>query len=85
MKNVKYIWVSCKEATMLCTKQTETSLTFRERVALKIHLFICKPCLYFSKQIKYLHKSLKGLAENDKISFTEPKKKQLREKINEML
>lgn len=85
MSILKSILMNCKEATLLSTRQTEETLTWRERLGLRIHLLICKPCLHFSRQIRSIQKTLQSLAESDIISFNEKKKEELQKKVNESL
>lgn len=46
--------LSCQQATMLASKSQETTLTRKEKLSLKSHLFICSACRNFDKQLHQL-------------------------------
>ena len=50
---------SCKEITKLISLSHERELTFFERTELKFHLFICKSCREFNKNLETLRKTFK--------------------------
>jgi len=82
MKIPKFLNINCQEATMLGSKQVDSKLNWVEILQLKLHYLICKPCKYFSKQVKIIHSSLKNVKNNTSISFSDEKKQTLQEKIN---
>ena len=49
--------ISCKHASELMSKQADQKLSFKEEVALKLHLFICESCEKFRGQIKLLREA----------------------------
>ncbi len=49
------IFISCKDATLLTCKKQENAISFKERIQLKIHLFICTVCALFYKQTNLIH------------------------------
>jgi hypothetical protein len=55
MSLINKIQISCKEATLLICKEQDKAISFREKVQLKIHLFICSICTLFYKQSNLLH------------------------------
>ena len=57
--------LSCKEATHLVSQGLDRRLGFFERVALRLHLAICNGCSNFSKQVAFLRKAMRRLAESD--------------------
>lgn len=50
--------LSCKEATELVEKREVTALTSRQRLQLKIHLWICSACRSYAKQSHLMNKML---------------------------
>jgi len=44
------LFISCDEATTICTKNQYKEATFIEKVKLNIHLLRCKICGLYSKQ-----------------------------------
>jgi len=57
--------LSCKEATHLVSQGLDRRLGFVERLALRLHLAICNGCSNFSKQVAFLRKAMRRLAESD--------------------
>jgi len=47
--------LSCKQASQLVSQGLDKKLSTRELIALKFHLFLCKYCSRFNRQLKNLH------------------------------
>ncbi|WP_240618161.1 zf-HC2 domain-containing protein [Halomonas heilongjiangensis] len=47
----------CKEATRLMSRQLDTSLTFQEKLSLKLHLAMCHACSRCNQQFRLLHQT----------------------------
>ena len=70
------LFISCDEATTICTKNQYKEASFWEKIKLNIHLLTCKICGLYSKQNtkltevcdKHLHKveCENKLSEKDK-------------------
>jgi len=56
--------LSCKETTRLLSQGEDRGLAFGERVALRVHLAICKGCRNMSAQFKFLRLAMKNLARD---------------------
>jgi len=52
--------LSCKEATRLLSEALDRRLLLSERVALCFHLFICKLCRRYARQIRVLTDTLRS-------------------------
>lgn len=50
--------LSCKQATQLLSQREERKLTLAERLALRLHLAICRGCRAVSEQIPFLRRAL---------------------------
>jgi len=85
MKLFRFLMIACKDATLLCSKQAELRLSFREQVQLKLHLLLCKPCRYFAMQISLLQQSYRKFAEQQSATWSEESKDALQKKINDLL
>lgn len=60
------LFISCEEATIICTKAQYNEATFLEKIKLNIHLLTCKICGKFAKQNTQLTKVCdKHLLEKD--------------------
>jgi len=55
--------LSCKEATKLLSQREDRKLALAERVALRLHLVICKGCRAVSAQIPFLRRALGRLLD----------------------
>jgi len=52
--------MNCKQATQLMSQAQDRSLNRRERLALKLHLFICKGCNNY-KHLGFIRKAIRQL------------------------
>lgn len=77
------LFISCEEATIICTKAQYNEASFLEKIKLSIHLLRCKVCGKFSKQNAKLTKVCnKHLPEKEcSFTLTEAEKKAIKEKI----
>jgi hypothetical protein len=55
--------LSCKEATQLLSQREDRKLTLAERVALRLHLVICRGCRAVSEQIPFLRRAVARLLD----------------------
>ena len=58
-------WKSCREASELVSQGLDRELGRGERLALGLHLRICKGCERFNRQMQFLHQALGRLPEDD--------------------
>jgi hypothetical protein len=56
--------LSCKETTRLLSQGEDRKLAFGERVALRVHLAICKGCRNVNTQLKFLRSAVKQLSDD---------------------
>lgn len=57
--------LSCKQASKLASDMIDRPLSFKEHIALKFHLFICRMCARYATQIKIIHQATDRLIQND--------------------
>ena len=57
--------ISCKETTRLVSQGLDRELAFGERVALRVHLAICVGCRRAGRQMEFLRRAVRELAEVD--------------------
>jgi hypothetical protein len=56
--------LTCKQASQLVSERHDRKLNWRERTALRIHLWICKNCKRFERQLHFIQHALhKGQQE----------------------
>ncbi|MEQ1772767.1 MAG: zf-HC2 domain-containing protein [Burkholderiales bacterium] len=56
--------ITCKEVSMLASQQHERKLTPWERFTLRIHLFVCDGCRRVVRQMAFIRRAVKRLAES---------------------
>jgi hypothetical protein len=54
--------LTCKEVSRLVSQGLDRRLGFGERLALRVHLALCDGCTNFSRQVKFLRRSVARLA-----------------------
>jgi hypothetical protein len=57
--------ISCKESTRLVSQGLDRELALGERVALRVHLVICLGCRRAGRQLQFLRRAVRELAEID--------------------
>jgi len=57
--------LSCRETTRLLSEGADRDLALGERVALRLHLVICKGCRNVGAQFRFLRVAVQRLAEDD--------------------
>ncbi len=57
--------LTCKEASQLISQSCDRRLTVGERIGLRVHVFVCKACSRFQRQMKLLHRAARRYAEMD--------------------
>ncbi len=55
--------LNCKEVAYLASKQMDTKLVWTKRLQFRFHLWMCKNCAQFIRQIDFLHRAA-GEIEN---------------------
>lgn len=68
----------CQEITELIEKGNITTLSRKDKVAMRLHLMICKLCREFQKDSKILDKAIqKAMKTPTKVTFTPAEKEEL--------
>lgn len=57
--------LTCKEASLLASKQMDVKLTWRERIALRLHVGMCDMCNRYLKDLKKLRMFLQKAGATD--------------------
>jgi hypothetical protein len=83
MEKVNVFRTTCREATMLLSRQQEEKLPKRSRWALAIHLLYCRSCRLFRNQLQKFTKDLFQLKNKQVLS--QEKKQRLEELIENEL
>ncbi len=81
--------LTCKQASQFISQSLDRPLTLRERLALKLHLLICKYCKRFSQQLVSMRVALETMtkmAENDNsIEMPKESKRRIAENVKKHL
>lgn len=54
--------LSCKEISLLMSKQCDTRSTWSERLAVRVHLLYCRGCARLKEQLQFLRAASRRLA-----------------------
>lgn len=46
--------LNCKQASLLASRAMDDKLPFRERMVLRLHLWLCCNCTHFTEQLTFL-------------------------------
>lgn len=76
--------INCKEATQLVVMHELGQLLIKQRLALWMHLLICKFCRLFNSQSKAINIALKKNESEKNLSLSSEKKEELSHLINEL-
>jgi len=79
------LFISCEEATIICTKSQYKEASFLEKIKLNIHLLRCKTCGLFAKQNGKLTEMCNKHLEKPKCEHTlsNEAKEALKKKLSE--
>lgn len=53
--------LDCKQNTTLLSQAQDREITLRERVAMRMHLMMCRGCRNFEKQLGFIRKAAREL------------------------
>ncbi len=49
--------LNCKQNTELLSQSLDRPITFREKLAMRLHLVMCRGCRNFEKQLTFMRKT----------------------------
>jgi hypothetical protein len=53
--------LNCKQTTQLLSEKQDRPLSFRERVALRLHLMMCSGCTNYDRQMEFIRKACRRI------------------------
>ncbi len=53
--------LNCKQNSELLSQSLDRPVTLREKVAMRMHLMMCRGCRNFEKQLNFIHKAAREL------------------------
>jgi len=85
MSALKKIIYNCRQATLLLEKREFVSLSFRETVELRIHLYGCSVCKLYGKQTQMINSMVQQLFKTTEYKLDDSFKQELQERIEQEL
>lgn len=55
--------LTCKQASEVISQSYDRRLSWRERLNLRIHLFICDACARFARQMRFIRQAMRRFAQ----------------------
>lgn len=74
---------NCKETSVLVTQSLDRGLTFQERMAMKLHLMICRNCARFMKQMHLIRSWLRIENVAEQHGLTDEARERIASKLRE--
>lgn len=78
---MRYLMISCKDATMLTAKNDEGKLSLGERIKLGMHTSMCSLCKKFEKQAHTIAFESKDVMADEELS--EPAKERIKKMLSD--
>ena len=79
--------MNCKDASHLISAAQDRSLSWRERLGLRWHLFLCDACTRFRQHVQFLHRlalqARAALAEHSSLALSPPARERINRAIDE--
>jgi hypothetical protein len=77
--------LSCKQASRLLSQSLDRKLSWKERLELRFHLFICEMCTRFAEQLKVMQKAMQdwvnAYEQDESIQLSQEARARIAEKI----
>ncbi len=55
--------LKCREVAQLASESLDRKLTLKEHIGLRFHLMMCKLCMRYVRQLKFMHRACSGMDE----------------------
>lgn len=55
--------MTCKQVSQLVSESLDRQLSWRERIGMRIHLYMCNACSRFAEQMRFLRTVVRRFAE----------------------
>jgi hypothetical protein len=77
--------LSCKEVSVLLSRACDTRLSWRERLAVRLHLWYCTGCARLRRQLEFLQRATRRLPTDipGDTRLPEPARKRIRERLRQ--
>lgn len=77
--------LTCKQASHLVSERHDRKLNWRERAALRIHLWICDNCKRFERQLHFIQHALRKGQQEGHLPVDKPLPPESAERIRKAL
>jgi len=77
--------LTCCEATLLMEQQNANTISFTDKIKLKIHILICKWCEAYNKKLKIIDANMQLKNTEKQIEITDLELDKLKDEINKKL
>lgn len=77
--------LTCKQASQLVSEQHDRNLSRRERIGLRIHLWMCRNCRRFERQLTFLRNTLHRGMQEGQLPLDKPLPPESKARIREHL
>jgi len=85
-KKIGWLNLTCQDTSPLISEMMDHRVPFFQRLKVKIHLAICKVCLYYKKQLDIIRKLSQNLGREDfPVNTNESLLPKSKEKIKKMI
>lgn len=71
---MKWLMISCKQATYLISKKEATKLNLAEKIRLGMHLFMCSICRRFEQQSNFIGRMARKMQVHAELPETSKEK-----------
>jgi len=56
--------LKCKDISQLVSRSLDTKLSLKERMSIRLHLFMCEQCMRFSQQLSKLNSAINSMNDS---------------------
>lgn len=77
-------YLKCKDVSRIASEAQDRKLGFREYLGMKIHLWICKPCVNYVDHLNFLQKAAEkaDVPASDQAALSEEAKQRIKNRLN---
>ena len=84
----KILTLHCDESAELLSKQQDVPLSRVERTALRLHLFVCRACRRYNRQLQFIRNMFMIVRDKEnailtELKMSEEKQNQIKSMINQ--
>lgn len=77
--------LTCKQATHLVSQRLDSKLSRRERIALRIHVWMCRNCRRFERQLQFIRHAFQRGVQEGQVPGDKSLSQQGKERIRQAL